>query len=131
MEPKWLRLEDVLYIHEQSITGFGGLDGLRDQALLESAFMRPQQLWAYGDPSPDLESLAASLAVGLAKNHPFLDGNKRTAFMAVSVFLRINGLYLDVSEAKAEAVMVSVAAGGTDDGTLAIWLRSNVVPTED
>ncbi|KZD04878.1 type II toxin-antitoxin system death-on-curing family toxin [Oceanibaculum pacificum] len=122
-EPVWLSLAEILYIHEQSIAGFGGLDGLRDEGLLQSAIARPQQLFSYGEPPPDLADLAAALATGLAKNHPFLDGNKRTAFMAAAVFLSVNGLYLDATEAEAEEMMVAVASGSVEGPAFAAWLR--------
>ena len=86
----WLEKELVMAIHDRQLAEHGGSSGLRDESLLESALARPQQLHAYGGADTDLASLAASLAYGLARNHPFVDGNKRTAFVACRVFLRLN-----------------------------------------
>ena len=123
---KWLTLTAVKTIHDQLITAFGGSSGVRDEGLLESALARPKQIVAYGDPT--FARLAAAYAFGIARNHPFVDGNKRTALMAAYVFLRINGHRLAVSEVEAVAVIRDLAAGDLDEDALAIWIETN---TED
>src|SRR5438309_11798057 len=97
VEPTWLLREFVITVHERLIAEYGGSSGLRDEGLLESALARPVHLFTYGTPS--LAQLAASYAVGIAKNHAFIDGNKRTAFVAAAVFLERNGLNLTAPEA--------------------------------
>src|SRR3989304_7695701 len=94
----WLEKALVLAIHDRQIAEHGGSAGVRDEGLLEPALARPQQLHAYGDPAPDLARLAASLASGLARNHPFVDGNKRTAAVACETFLELNGARLDAGD---------------------------------
>ena len=93
----WIDRRLALAIHERQLAEHGGGGGVRDETLLESALARPQQLFAYGEPPPDLAALAASLAFGLARNHPFVDGNKRTALVAYFTFLSLNGAELDAS----------------------------------
>ena len=131
IEPVWLTVPDVLYLHERSIELFGGSYGTRDEGLLESAVMRPQQLRSYTEPPPSLADLAASIGFGLARNHPFIDGNKRTAYAAVLSFLYENGAYLDVSELEAERVMVNVASGLMPEALFASWISANILATED
>ncbi len=121
-EPLWIDKRDALAIHEKSIDQFGGTTGLRDAGLLESALARPQQLWAYGK-GPTLFDLAAAYAYGIAKNHPFIDGNKRTAFGVMGVFLAINGYNLKASEAEATVMMIGIAAGDIEEEGMARWLK--------
>ena len=123
-EPFWLSIEGVLIAHDLSLEEHGGPAGVRDIGLLESALDRPRDRHAY-EGVDDTCELAATYAVAIAKNHPFIDGNKRTAFLACFMFLQINGLLLQASEPDATAVMMSVAAGDTDVGDLAAWLRAN------
>jgi death-on-curing protein len=119
-EPAWLLREFIIAVHERLIAEYGGSPGLRDEGLLESVLARPMHLFNYGSPS--LVDMAASYAVGIAKNHAFVDGNKRTAFVAAAVFLARNGLRLTASEAEATVVMLRVAEGSLSEKQLARWL---------
>jgi death-on-curing protein len=118
---RWLDQQVLLLLHEESLAEHGGLPGLRDEGLLVSALARPLNLAAYG--SPDLAALAAAYAVGLAKNHAFVDGNKRAAFLAMGVFLRLNGQRLGATQVDATLTMLDVAAGQLDETALADWIR--------
>lgn len=121
-EPIWLDRWLVDVLHQDQIRQHGGLFGLRNEALLESALARPRQRFHY-EPSADLFELAAALGHGLASNHPFLDGNKRVAFLAVYVFLGLNGHTIEAEEAEVVAVMKDLAAGRLPETDLAQWLR--------
>ena len=125
--PVWLEKPAVLAAHQMLLAEFGGSPGLRDDGLLESALARPQNLHAY--ESPDIEALAASYAAGIVGNHPFVDGNKRTGFMAAYIFLDRNGLELVAPEAEATAVVRLLAAGEITELDFAAWLRRNVRKT--
>lgn len=120
-EPRWLTEAVVLAIHERLLADHGGLAGIPDQGLLESALERPQNLFAYEKPS--IYALAAAYAHGIAKNHPFLDGNKRTAFMAAYTFLGRNGHQLIASEEKAVVATQELAAGNMSQQAFSIWLK--------
>lgn len=122
-EPEWLDTDIVLDIHAEQLALFGGGDGMRDLGLLESALARPLNKFAYGET--DLATLAAAYAFGIARNHPFVDGNKRAAFGSMIVFLGLNGIDLDVPPEDATAIILEVAAGEIDEGGLARWLRDN------
>lgn len=122
-EPVWLSRDLVLAIQAELIAQFGGAVGIRDEGLLESALARPQNLFAYGEPS--LTDLAAAYAYGLTRNHPFLDGNKRIALSALDVFLQLNGMELIAPEAEAVVVMRDLAAGELDEPDFATWIRIN------
>jgi death on curing protein len=122
-EPKWLRLEAVLAFHQESLRQHGGLHGIRDLGMLESALDRPKNKFYYEEAS--LESLAAAYAFGIALNHPFADGNKRTAFIAMAVFLEINGLTLTASEVDAYTTIMNLAAGELTEPELAEWTAAN------
>jgi death-on-curing protein len=122
----WLRLDVLLAVHEEQLVEHGGPSGVRDQGLLESALARPQQLAAYGEP--DASALAAALTWGLAKNHPFVDGNKRTAFVAMELFLLCNGYVLTASDPQCVLTMLAVAAGEMSEEALAKWLRQHIHP---
>jgi death-on-curing protein len=122
---KWVPRSVVLAVHEEQIAEHGGTQSIRDTGLLESALARPQNLAAYG--KPDIVALAASYAFGLARNHPFLDGNKRTSYVTAAVFLRINGLDIDADEATRIQVWFDLAAGELTEEQLADRLRSHVV----
>jgi death-on-curing protein len=124
--PVWLGRELILAIHEEQIAEHGGGEGLRDLGLLESALARPLNLAAYG--TPDLAALAAALGYGLARNHPFVDGNKRTAFVAVETFLALNGLDLTAGDAECVVAMLDLAAGELPEEGFAAWLRDNLRP---
>ena len=122
-EPEWLDTDIVLDIHAEQLSVFGGGDGMRDLGLLESALARPLNKFAYGET--DLAALAAAYAFGIARNHPFVDGNKRAAFGSMIVFLGLNGIDLDVPPEDATAIILEVAAGEIDEDGLARWLRDN------
>ncbi|MEN9373689.1 MAG: hypothetical protein RIR79_1241 [Pseudomonadota bacterium] len=120
----WL-VSAVLYaIHDEQIAEHGGLSGMRDANALESAIAKPQQLAYYG--IPDAADLAAAYGVGIARNHPFSDGNKRTAFVAVELFLALNGFELVASDAECVITMLHVAAGEWDESDFAPWLRNHI-----
>jgi len=123
-DPRWLRLEVVLAVHEQQIAEHGGAPGLRDRGMLESALARPQQKAAYGEP--DLADLAAAYAFGIARNHPFVDGNKRVAFVALELFVRINDFELVADDRACLAVMLDLAAGELEEEALAAWVRARL-----
>lgn len=123
----WIERPLALAIHERQLAEHGGGIGVRDEALLESALARPQQLFAYGDPPPDLAALAASLAYGLARNHPFVDGNKRTAHVCYYVFLILNDVRLDVGLEEMYVQMIALAEGSLDEAAFAAWLRPRMV----
>ncbi len=125
-EPLWLDRDMLLAIHAQVLALHGGADGVRDDGLLDSALARPRQLFTYGDPPPDLCALVASYAASIAKNHPFVDGNKRSAFMAAYTFLGLNGLELNADEAEAVAMMIALASSDINEQAFAHWLRENV-----
>jgi death on curing protein len=122
----WVEKALVLAIHDRQVAEHGGSTGLRDDGLLESALARPQQLYAYGDPPPDLADLAASLAYGLARNHPFVDGNKRTAHVAYRTFLELNGAELSASDEEKYVAILALAEGRLTERAFAAWLRERV-----
>jgi len=126
-EPVWITPDVVLAIHETALSEHGGLPGVRDEGLLASALGRPRNKWAY-EETADIHDLAAAYGFGLAKNHPFADANKRTAFQTMFVFLHLNGLRLVAEEAEAVVTMVRLAAGKLPEAKLAAWLRRNTKP---
>jgi death-on-curing protein len=126
MSWRWIDQQALLLLHADSLAEHGGAPGLRDEGLLESALARPRNLMAYGQP--DVAALAACYGVGLAKNHPFVDGNKRAAFLAVGLFLALNGQRLVAGQADATLTMLGVAAGTIDEAQLAAWVRLNSKP---
>jgi death on curing protein len=121
----WVLESVALAIHEAQLAEHGGISGVRDAGLLSSAMARPQNLAAYGD-RPDAADLAAAYAFGLARNHPFLDGNKRTAFVVMELFLNLNGWTLSADETECISTMLSLAAGDLPEKSLATWLRSRM-----
>src|SRR5206468_2708770 len=125
-EPVALTRSIIEALHADQIREHGGQLGLRDLGLFESALARPQNLWAY-ESDVDLQALAAEYGFGLAKNHAFLDGNKRIAFVAMNVYLILNGLEIETPEPNVVATMLSVAEGRLDRAGLATWLRSVTV----
>lgn len=125
--PAWIDAKVALCSHEQSLTAHGGAEGVRDLGPLESALQRPQHLWHYSDPKPDIPALAASLAHGIAKNHPFFDGNKRTAWMLCRLMLRLNKCNIEASDTEKYEAMLALAAGEWTEGEFAEWLRSKLV----
>ena len=120
---RWVDRGALVLLHDESLAEHGGASGLREEGLLESALARPLNLAANG--SPDVHALAAAYGVGLAKNHPFVDGNKRAAFLAVGMFLRLNGWRLTAPQADATLTMLAVAAGQMDEAAFAHWLRQH------
>jgi death-on-curing protein len=122
----WIEKALALAIHDRQIAEHGGSAGVRDEGLLESALGRPRQLHAYGDPEPDLADLAASLASGLARNHPFVDGNKRTAHVAYRTFLVLNGVELAATDEEKFLTMLALAEGKLGERDFAAWLRGRV-----
>ena len=123
MAPAWLGEAVVLAMHGRLLAEHGGAQGLRDSNMLDSALARPKQLLAYGEP--DISDLAAAYTSGIIRNHPFVDGNKRTAFMAAYVFLASNGLRLVATEVDAAQVVTLLAANEIDEATFSAWLRKN------
>lgn len=125
-EPVWVLPELVQAIHQTLLAEHGGLPGIRDQALLESALARPQQKAAYDDAASIFE-LAASYSFGLARNHPFIDGNKRIALTVAAVFLELNGYSLDATEAETVLMYQKLAAGTLTEEALAVWIRNSSI----
>ena len=121
---RWIDILDIRAIHNAQIARHGGLDGVRDQGLIESALARPQNLAAYGDP--DVADLAAAYAYGLARNHGFLDGNKRTAWVAARVFLADNGFKLSFDQIEGYRLVISVANGTAEEPAVADWFRIRI-----
>ena len=121
----WIDRRVLLMLHDESLAEHGGASGIRDEGLLDSALARPLNLAAYNEP--DLAALAASYAVGLAKNHAFVDGNKRAAFLGMGLFLYLNGSKLIASQADATVTMLAVASGDIVEAALAEWIRRNMV----
>lgn len=127
-EPRWVSRLVVETVHLDLLRTYGGMPGLRDKGALESALARPQQKQAY-EPDSDLPALAAAYGFGLARNHPFNDGNKRIAFVTMAVFLGLNGYDIEAPEAEVVTVMVGLAAGKIAEDELANWLRSRMNPS--
>lgn len=125
MSWRWIDRRALVLLHGESLAEHGGGEGLRDEALLESALARPQHLAAYGQP--DVAALAASYGMGLAKNHHFIDGNKRAAFLSVGLFLYLNGYRLVAPQAEATLVVLSVASGELPEHDFAEWIRGHAV----
>lgn len=122
----WLTKESVLAIHDRQVAEHGGSAGVRDEGLLESALARPQQSHAYGDPAPDLADLAAALAYGLARNHPFIDGNKRTAAVCCETFIELNGATLEAEDPDLFPEYLALAEGKLAERDFAAWLRERL-----
>ena len=120
---QWLNKRVLLLLHDESLAEHGGAGGLRDEGLLDSALARPLNLSLY--QQPDVAALAAAYGVGLAKNHAFVDGNKRAAFLAVGLFLAANGYRLQATQLDATLTMLSVASGDIDEATFAEWIRQH------
>jgi death-on-curing protein len=122
-EPLWITYEQAIAIHSRQLRRFGGAPGLRDEGMLRSALERPINKWRY--EQPPLDELAAAYAFGLAKNHAFVDGNKRIAFMAMMVFLHKNGVAFNPDPAQSTAIILALAAGDVSEQSLARWIRDN------
>ena len=126
-KPRWINKRALLQLHDESLATFGGATGLRDEGLLDSALGRALNLWHY-DKSVDLASLAAAYGFGLAKNHAFVDGNKRAVFLAIGLFLAINGRRLRADQVDAINTILSLASGTLDEHALADWIRKQIRP---
>jgi len=124
--PLWLSRQAIEIIHDEQLVEHGGAGGIRDAGLLESALARPQNLFAYGEA--DICVLAAAYAAGIVRNHPFVDGNKRTGFLAAYSFLAVNGLELGAPEAEAVVMTLDLASGGMPEPGYAAWLRDRTDP---
>jgi death-on-curing protein len=122
-EPRWVTYEQIIAIHARQLRRFGGAAGLRDEGMLRSALERPINKWRY--EQVDMAALAAAYAFGLAKNHAFVDGNKRAAFMAMATFLRKNGVRFAPQPAHATAIILALAAGEVSEESLTRWIRDN------
>ena len=126
-EPKWIDRRALVLLHRESLAEHGGRAGLLDEGLLESALARPRQLWSY-EAKSDLSRLAAAYGAGLVCNHPFVDGNKRAAFLAVGVFLELNGFQLVADQVDAARAVLALAAGELDEQAFAAWIRTHMKP---
>lgn len=129
-DPHWLPRTVVDAVHDDQVRQHGGLAGIRDEGAIESALPRPKHLQTYGD-DPDAARLAAAYGAGLAYNHGYRDGNRRTAFLAMYVFLRRNGYRIEAEQAAVVDLMRAVAQGNCEEDELAAWLRARIVPTAD
>ena len=125
--PRWLDKRALMQLHEESLATFGGAAGLRDEGLLDSALARPLNQWHY-DTSVDLAVLAAAYGFGIARNHPFIDGNKRAAFLAIGLFLALNRRQLRVDQVDAIQTILGLAADTVDERALAEWIRKHAKP---
>ena len=123
----WINKVLTLAIHDRQLAEHGGSSGVRDEGLLDSALARPQQLFAYGEPPPDLADLGASLAYGLARNHPFVDGNKRTAAVMCEVFIELNDGHLEADDIELYPQYIGLAEGSITESEFASWLRDRIV----
>jgi len=121
-DPVWLEQRVIKAVHDRLLGEHGGASGVRDEGLLGSALARPRHIAAYGDP--DLHALAAAYASGIVRNHPFVDGNKRTAFMAAYIFLARNGVVLCAAEPEATRAVLALAAGEMTEDAFAAWLKT-------
>ena len=126
-EPPWVRLDAVLAIHRRQLSEHGGLDGIRDQGMLESALGRPTNKYSYESPKPSLAQLAAAYAFGIARNHPFIDGNKRTAFVVCELFLRLNKQGIEASAEGKYIIFLSLADGTLSEEALAQWIAEHLI----
>jgi len=123
-EPLWIEEADALMLHERMLAEFGGAGGLRDRALMQSAIARAKQIFAYAD-RPDLHEMAAAYMSGIVRNHPFVDGNKRTGFLIGVLFLELNGIRFTADEETAAQAVIDLAAGVLDDAGLVAFLRAH------
>jgi len=131
VEPQWVQMAAVRLIHARQLAEHGGSDGVRDEGMLESAMGRPRNAFAYGDPQPDLQSLTAAYAFDISRNHPFVDGNKRTAFVVCRLFLLLNGLDITAPKEDRYVRMLGLAEGSLTGKEFAEWLRENAIPFSD
>ncbi len=127
-EPEWLDIDIVLDFHAEQLALFGGADGIRDLGLLESALARPVNKFAYGETA--IAALAAAYGFGISRNHPFIDGNKRTSLASMIVFLGLNGIDLDAPPEAATAMILGLAAGEITEDVLASWIADHIRPLD-
>lgn len=128
---RWISIETLLAVHDAQISEHGGGAGIRDRGLLESAIARPQNLEAYGDPTPDPIDLAIAYAAGIAHNHPFVDGNKRTALIALELFLNLNGYDLTATDADCVLHVLGIASRDESDEEFGMWVRAHATRRAD
>lgn len=126
-EPIWVMKDVVVLIHKRQLSEHGGINGIRDEGLLESALERPMNLYAYTSPKPSLAHLTASYAYGIAKNHPFLDGNKRTALVVSELFLRLNKHTIEASKESKYSAFLSLADGTLSEEDLTHWIAQHII----
>ena len=126
-EPIWINKRALLQAHSLALIEHGGLEGIRDEGLLDSALARPRNLYAY-EAVEDIQRLAVSYAVGILRNHPFFDGNKRAAFIALNLFLNLNGLRLKADTQEASDIFLAVAGGKMNEESLVAWILMHTVP---
>lgn len=129
-DPIWISDSLALSVHKRQLAEHGGLDGVRDPGLLQSALARPRHRFAYEDPTPSLAELAASYAFGVARNHPFIDGNKRTAAVVCETFLELNGMTITATDAEMYPIFLDLAAGSVSEKQLGEWLLANSRQTD-
>lgn len=127
----WIEKALALAVHDRQLAEHGGIAGVRDERLLDSALGRPQQRHAYGEPPPDLADLAASLAFGLARNHPFMDGNKRTAAVLCETFILLNDAELQADDVELYPIYIALAEGSLTEQEFADWLRPRLILAGD
>jgi death-on-curing protein len=125
-DPIWISVDLAIAIHKRQLAEHGGADGVRDMGLLESALGRPRHQFAYSDPTPDIPALAASYGYGIARNHAFIDGNKRTAYVVCRTFLLLNGLDMTAAKEERYLTFLNLAAGTVSEVELTAWLTANV-----
>jgi death-on-curing protein len=127
LELRWLQEKVVRALHQRQLAEHSGMAGVRDAGLLESALARPRNLLAYGQPKPDLPALAAAYAFGIIRNHPFVDGNKRTAYVACRTFLKLNGADFSATDVEKYQIFIALADGSIGEEQLAEWIRAHSV----
>jgi death on curing protein len=127
-EPLWMELADAVIAHDLELAAHGGSAGIRDEGLLDSALARPKNIWAYAESAPSLPVLAAAYAFGISSNHPFFDGNKRTALVVSFAFLDVNGLEVNASQEDAYLTILGLAAGEISEPELAQWFADQTAP---
>ena len=129
-EPIWMEMVDAVVFHDMELAAHGGSTGIRDAGMLESALMRPRNLWVYAETPPPLTRLAAAYAFGISSNHPFVDGNKRTALVVSFAFLDTNGTAVTASQEDAYATILALAAGEIGEQQIAEWFDRNTAPLQ-
>ena len=129
-EPIWMEMSDAAIFHDMELAAHGGSAGIRDAGMLESALMRPRNQWAYADAPPSLTRLAAAYAFGISSNHPFVDGNKRTALVVSFAFLDANGIAVTASQEAAYETILALASGEIGEQQIAAWFDRNTAPLQ-